>query len=217
MIGRFYPFVRERVFGALGMASTDFRPPPDRHGRIAWVADTGQEGEDWEMANSAYYRALGIPWGGVFGTVREVARFADAFLPGAAGAWRLDAPPGEPRRLLGAETARAMRSSQWVVPDAPPDLAPELREGVPDPPRPEVAWGIGWGVQGSRRAAAGAAPATSPATFSHGGSSGTLVWADPETEILCAVFTNRALRSGWAGGDPPRLGRFVDAVARASR
>jgi CubicO group peptidase (beta-lactamase class C family) len=216
MIGRFYPFVRERLFGRLGMASTDFRPPTAWHDRIAHVADTGQEGESWETCNSAYYRALGIPWGGVFGAVREVARFADVFLPGAEGVWRLDAPPGGRTRLLGAAAARAMRSRQWLLPDAPPDLAPELREVVPDPPRPEVTWGIGWMLQGSTPGRRGR-PATSPATFLHGGASGTLVWADPETEIVCAVFANRASRSGWAGGDPPRLGQFVDAVARARR
>ncbi|HEY3081963.1 MAG TPA: serine hydrolase domain-containing protein [Chloroflexota bacterium] len=211
-IEHFYSFARERLFGALGMTSTGFRPPAAWHDRIAWVEETGQEGEDWETDNSAYYRGLGFPWGAVYGTVREVARFADLFVPGANGAWRLGAPAGAPRRVLSPAAARAMRSVQWRPPDAPPDLAPELREGVPSPPRPEVVWGIGWGVQGAGRGA----DFTSPATFFHGGSSGTLIWADPETDLVCALFTNRAFASGWAA-DRPRPTLFANAVVASLR
>src|SRR5207248_1186078 len=85
MLGRLYPFVRESILAPLGLTSTDFRPPTEWDERIALVEGTGQEGVDWEMSNSAYYRGLGIPWGGMFGTPREIARFADLFLPGAGG------------------------------------------------------------------------------------------------------------------------------------
>jgi CubicO group peptidase (beta-lactamase class C family) len=211
LIGRFHALVRERVLETLGMTSTGYHPPSAWDDRIALVADTGQEGETWEMSNSDYYRGLGIPWGGMYGTPREIARFADLFLPGADGVSRLDAPAGEARRLLSPAAARAMRSPQWIVPDAPPHVAPELREGVPNPPRPEVTWGIGWQVQGSGRAL----ELASPSTYFHGGASGTFVWADPATEVTVAVFTNRASR-GWPT-DRPHLALFANAVTAALR
>jgi CubicO group peptidase (beta-lactamase class C family) len=213
MLGRIYPFVRERILAPLGLTSTDFRPPAAWDERIALVSGTGQEGNDWEMANSAYYRGLGMPWGGLFGTPREIARFADLFLPSAAGAWRLDAPAGR-RRIVSPATALAMCTVQWSVPDAPPELCPaELREGVPWPLRPAVSWGIGWALKGVGRGHA-SGDLTSPATFSHGGASGTVVWADPATDLVCALFTNQALRSGWSE-ERPRQGMFGSAVAAA--
>ena len=56
---------------------------------------------------------------------------------------------------------------------------------------------------------------TSPATYFHGGASGTLVWADPTTELVEVLFTNRAFR-GWPT-DRPRVALFANAVSAALR
>ena len=52
-IRRFHPFVHEAILAPLGMVNSSLLPPPEWNERIAWVEGTGQEGMDWEMANSA--------------------------------------------------------------------------------------------------------------------------------------------------------------------
>lgn len=217
-IDRYHTFVQEAILRPLGMADSAILPPVAWDARIARVADTGQEGTDWEMANSAYYRGLGIPWGGLFSTPRDLIRFVDCFLPAAAGRRRLGlaagAEPGSP--LVAPATARAMTTIQFAPPDAPPDLAPELRDGSPpEQIRPQVEWGLGWQVKGTKRAHE-SGDLTSPATFSHVGATGTIAWADPATDIACVLLTNRAMRSGWHT-EGLRMARFANAVVAAAR
>jgi len=216
-VGHYHPFVQQHLLAPLGMASSALRPPPAWSERIAWVAGTGQEGQDWEMANSAYYRGLGIPWGGLFSRPRDLVPFVDCALPAAGGRQRIGhSDPVLPgARILAAATVRAMTTVQFAPPDAPADLAPELRDGAPPAIiRPEVAWGIGWEIKGTKRPHP-SGDLTSPATIGHLGSTGTMVWADPETDIVCILLTNRTLASGWTT-ERPRQGLFSNAVMAAA-
>src|SRR6266542_4203251 len=70
-VGRYHGFVHERILAPLGMTSSSLKPSADWDERIAFVERSGQEGTDYEAANSAYYRSLGIPWGGMFSTPRD--------------------------------------------------------------------------------------------------------------------------------------------------
>lgn len=216
-VRHYHPFVHQHLLAPLGMASSALRPPPEWSERIAWVAGTGQEGEDWEMANSAYYRGLGIPWGGLFSRPRDLVRFVDCMLPTAGGRQRIghtdSVLPGT--RILSAAAACAMTTVQFAPPDAPADLAPELRDGAPPAViRPAVAWGIGWEIKGTARPHP-SGDLTSPATFGHLGSTGTMVWADPATDIVCILLTNRTLASGWTT-ERPRQALFSNAVMAAA-
>ena len=76
-----------------------------------------------------------------------------------------------PGKLVRPETARLM-----------------LRNHNPDglPPR-----GLGFAI-GARAGS----PGCSEATFGHGGSTGTLAWADPRTETICVVLTTLPGRNG---------------------
>ena len=214
-IDHYYEVVQTEILDTLGMAHSSLRPPAAWDERIAWVSDTGQEDTAWEQGNSAYYRQLGIPWGGLFTTPHDVARFVDLFLPGANGRLRYGASSGQSNpRLLAPTTAHAMRTIQFAPPDAPADLAPELRDGgPPEFPRPEVPWGIGWAVKGNKRGPE-SGDFASPATYSHGGATGTLVWGDPERDLVCVLLTNRAMRSGWHT-ERHRFAHFSNAVAMA--
>jgi CubicO group peptidase (beta-lactamase class C family) len=215
-IGHYHEFVHREILAPLGMASSSLRPPDAWDERIARVSDTGQEGEIWEQANSAYYRQLGIPWGGLFTTPRDLARFLDLFLPVASGRLRYGIVPWERPgpRVLTPATVREMTTIQFAPPDAPADLAPELRDGSPPEfPRPAVPWGLGWSVKGAKRGPE-FADLSSPATFSHGGATGTLVWGDPERDLACVILTNRAMRSGWHT-ERHRFVHFSNAVAAA--
>jgi beta-lactamase class C len=216
-VGHYHTFVHQQILAPLGMTSSSLRPPAEWADRIAFVERTGQEGQDWEIANTAYYRSLGIPWGGLFSRPRDLARFVDCFLPAAAGRQRVDhmheIMPGP--RIVSAATARTMTTVQFAPPDAPADLAPALRDGTPPTViRPAVAWGIGWEVKGMKRPNP-SGELTSAATYGHLGATGTMAWADPETDIVCILLTNRALASGWTD-ERPRQAMFSNAVMAAA-
>lgn len=214
-VGRYHGFVQERILAPLGMKSSALHPPPEWDDRIALVERTGQEGMDYEAANSAYYRSLGIPWGGMFSTPRELVRFVDLFLPGAGGQQRIGRSSDEPTvALVSPATARAMTSIQFAPADAPADLAPSLRDAAArTPPLPAVEWGVGWEIKGTKRRHR-SGDLTSPATYSHTGATGTMVWADPAVDVACILLTNRTLVSGWTT-ERPRQALFSNAVMAA--
>lgn len=211
-IGRYHRFVQEAILTPLGMADSSLLPPAAWDERIARVVDTGQEGTSYEMANSAYYRSLGIPWGGLFSTPRDLICFVDCFLPAAAGRARLAA--SEPT-LLSPASVRAMTTIQFAPTEAPASVAPELREDQPaDPPLPHVEWGLGWAIKGEKRGH-DTGDLSAPLTFSHGGATGTIAWADPDRDLACVLLANRSRRAGWHT-EQLRLARFADAVMAAA-
>ena len=215
-VSRYHPFVHERILAPLGMESSGLPPPPEWDGRIAWVERTGTEGMDWEGANSRYYRTLGIPWGGLYSRPRELVRYVDLFLPLAGGRQRVGAGAGEGVQLVSPATAQAMTAVQFGPPDAPPELAPELRDAAArTPPLAVVEWGLGWTVKGTKRPHF-SGELTSALTYGHLGATGTMVWADPAQDVACVLLTNRTLVSGWTQ-ERPRQALFSNAVMAALR
>jgi len=88
----FREFLGKEVFAPLGMRQTSLGLGGRR---IEGTAQCQVEPrEDWHW-NSAYWRDLGAPWGGVHSTAADVTKFLDAFLH----------PEGQ---VLKPETARAM-------------------------------------------------------------------------------------------------------------
>jgi CubicO group peptidase (beta-lactamase class C family) len=195
-------------FGALlsdaGMRSSALVPPEAWLERIAAVVDTGQAGEPFEMANSAYYRSLGIPWGGLFTTPRDLGRWLRTFV---------DAPVAV-TRVLTAASVRQMMTVQSDGPDTTSDIPALLRDGAADAPRrARVEWGLGWEIKGAKRSHP-SGDLTSPRTISHLGASGTMVWLDPSTGVQFVLLTNRTLVSGWTR-DRHRLAMVSNAVMGA--
>jgi beta-lactamase class C len=215
-VRRLLPYIGEEILAPLGMKWSTLLPPEEWNDRIAWVERSGQEGTDWEGANSAYYRSLGIPWGGLFSRPRELARFVDLFLPLAGGRQRIGAKHAG-AQIVSPATAAAMTNVQFAPPDAPADLAPGLRDGAAQSSAtsPIMEWGIGWSVKGAKRPHF-TGELTSPATYGHRGATGTMVWADPETDAVCILLTNRTLVSGWTS-ERPRQAMFSNAVVAALR
>jgi beta-lactamase class C len=110
-----------------------------------------RDAHDWDW-NSAYWRALGSPWGGAHATASDVACFLRAFLH----------PTG---LVLRTETARLM------IQNHTPHLG--ARRGL-----------------GFALGPAGFGKGCSDKCFGHGGSTGTLAWADPESDTTCVILTS---------------------------
>ncbi|CAA9566026.1 MAG: hypothetical protein AVDCRST_MAG19-2267 [uncultured Thermomicrobiales bacterium] len=192
----FWEVARRRVLLPMRLRDTIARPSPEVTDRVALLADTTHAGTELETYNGDYWRGLAIPWGGLFGTPRDLARFAGTFLPSGAAGPRLLSPPA--LRLMTADQA----------------------EGVPGGVesarvRWEVAhWGLGWEVKGGKRRH-WTGELTSPETFCHFGAAGTLLWADPTQDLALAVFANRAVARIWTF-ILPRWARLSNAVVAAA-
>ncbi len=189
---------------SLGVRDAVFLPDEAQQERIAWVESTGQEGLDWEIGNSRYFRSLGFPWGGLYVRARDVLTFVQAFLPGN------DA--GVPSR-----TARdAMTTLQVAPPDAPASVAPGQRDITWDPnkpPRQRVPWGLGWEVMGGEPSEY-MGDRAHPTSFGHYGASGSIAWADPEEGLAVVLLTNRAWQSWWPVQER-RTARLADTIITA--
>ncbi|MAG35638.1 MAG: hypothetical protein CL878_05255 [Dehalococcoidia bacterium] len=205
-VSHYHKHVHQQILDPLEMASSWIPVPEEAWGRVAHVADTSQEGTTYEAANSAYYRRLGIPWGGLFATAADLARFTSMFMPGVH---RL----ADGNDVLAAASRDAMTRIQVSVPPASPDAARELRDSGAVAPWPQVEWGLGWEVKG-RKTGHVSGDLTSPQTFSHIGVTGTLAWGDPVTGVVCILLTNRMQTSGWTS-ERPRRALFSNAVTAA--
>lgn len=156
----FADFVEKELFAPLGMKRTamglgQFKIEDTMRNQTEHAAPESGRGDpsarDWDW-NSAYWRALGAPWGGAHGTAGDVSRFLGSFLH----------PDG---KVLREETARSMVQLHT------PGLA--ARRGLGFALGPE-----GFGKGCSDRA------------FGHSGSTGTLAWADPATDLTCVILTS---------------------------
>lgn len=188
----------------LGVNDAAFLPDEQQQQRIAWVESTGQEGLDWEIGNSKYFRSLGFPWGGLYMSARDVLTFIQAFLPGTRG------------DTLSRASRDAMIKQQVAPPEAPVDVAPMQRDVTWDPtqtPRLAVPWGLGWQVKGDgpNDYMGELAHATA---FGHYGASGSIAWADPEEGLAVVLLTNRAWQSWWPVRER-RAARLADAIMAA--
>lgn len=166
------------IFSPLAMHSTSLGIREDLTQRaVDVVLPDAQVGTDYHW-NTEYWQRLGAPWGGMFSTVDDLVRLLAATLSGGI----LDGA-----RVLGAPTNRAMIQ----------DRTASMR-GLADEDRHQR-WGLGWrlGAWGDLASAD---------SFSHGGATGTLVGADPQSGLACAIFTTRP-------GAP--LHRVVTAVQSA--
>lgn len=157
------------VFGPLGMYDTCLGLRDELAPRVADVVlPTEQEGTEYHW-NTPYWRDFGAPWGGMFATVDNLMHLLHAFLPAGNG----DHGDGDAGCVLGALTIRSMLADHTASMSA---LSPTDRM--------VRRWGLGWrlGAWGDLGG---------PASFSHGGATGTLVGADPDSELACAIFTTQ--------------------------
>jgi CubicO group peptidase (beta-lactamase class C family) len=181
------------VLAPLGVQDIVANPSGSALERVAWLADTSHPETEIETYNSAYWRGLALPWGGLFGTPRDAVRFAAAFLPSGD-------------RFLSAAAGLLMTTDQTMgVPGGVESAKVQW-----DPGR----WGLGWEVKGQKRRH-WTGDYSSNRTFCHFGHAGTLLWGDPERDIALAVFANRTVTHMW-GFILPRWARLSNAVIAAA-
>ena len=191
-------FLRQEIFNPLRMADSSLGVGDLDQDRIARVTLPEEMREvDWNW-NRSYWWNFGAPWGGLFTTVSDYFRFCQLFLSG--GTW-------DDVSILSPTTATAIttdQSSHFVR--------------VHDVDLPGTFWGRTWGLGWAivdKRVPNGGQPffgdLSSPQTFGHAGSTGTVVWADPVSEVVCVLFTSepQAIRNGL-------LGRCSNLVAAAA-
>jgi beta-lactamase class C len=184
--------VRAYVLRPLALEDTVCRPGPYLDQRIVHMDDAAPSDPDVQFYNSAYWRSLCTPWGGLLGSAADLARFAGAFLNGGP-------------RLLSSGAVREMTTDQTKgVPGEVQSMRIAWERAV---------WGLGWEVKGHKRDH-WTGELTSPNTFCHFGASGTLLWADPERNVALAVFGNRTVAHLWPLV-PARWARLSNAVIAA--
>lgn len=188
-----WAYARHRLLDPMGLTGIVARPSGSDAGRIAYVADAGSTGTDHEAYNSTYWRDLAIPWGGLYGTTRDVAAFAEQF-------------------IHSSNLPLSQRARELMIADQADGVSGGLTslKVIWNPAH----WGLGWEVKGTKRRH-WTGDYTSPSTICHWGAAGTLVWADPECGVTVSVFGNRMTFSQWPFQPAARWSRLSNSIIAA--
>ena len=181
---RLRDFEKKEIFDRLGMKDTSLGLGGRRIADLVSIASAPRANRTEEESfggNSAYWRDMGHPWGGMHTTTMDLAILLQTFLEKGTYAGK---------RIFSPATVHAMTSDQNIGLNAP--------------------WGLGWAL-GRSTAWNEFGDLVSAATFGHAGASGTVAWADPATQTICVVLTNRPLSM-----DDGRLLRLVSNAVAAS-
>jgi CubicO group peptidase (beta-lactamase class C family) len=180
--------LRRELFAPLGLHSTGLGAEGLDERRIVRVRTPRDQEPSWNW-NSAYWRRLGAPWGGMFSTPSEYAALCHLMLNG--GRWREN-------QIAAPATVRMMTTNR--LDDLP---------NVPEAQRRTKAWGLGWQMNHPTGVDC-LCDLLGPDAFGHIGATGTLVWCDPRSEAYCVIFTSAPRDEA-----PGRLVAVANAVAAA--
>jgi CubicO group peptidase (beta-lactamase class C family) len=161
---RLRDFEKKEIFDPLGMKDSSLGLGGRRISDLVSCAtppDTDPADDERFGPNSLYWRDIGCPWGGMHSSTGDLAVLLQTFLDGGVYAGQ---------RVFSAATVKAMTSDQNAQLKSP--------------------WGLGWAL-GRSHAWNAFGDLVSGRTFGHAGATGTMAWADPETEVVCVILTNR--------------------------
>ena len=159
-------YLRVRVLAPLGMVGTGFAMPTDRGSRVP-VHGFGPQGPLQALLLRAF-ASLEHPGGGLWSTAPDLLRFGRAMLLGG----ELDGA-----RVLGPTTLAEMTREQTRG----------LQEAGATPAEPahDARYALGWTKLGLDPQLPGGS-----AQFGHGGATGSLLWIDPERDLVIVLLAN---------------------------
>jgi CubicO group peptidase (beta-lactamase class C family) len=169
----FEQFLAARLFQPLGMKDTTFWPTEAQVKRLAksYQPDAGKKGLEETKIDQVHYPLTGrnrypFPAGGLFSTAQDMARFGQMILnTGMYGS----------KRILSEAAIRQMTSVQTG----------EIRVNNSD------STGYGFGLSVLKRAAA---DGRSAGSFGHGGAYKTMLWMDPQKQLVMVLMRQHAGR-----------------------
>lgn len=162
---RLRDFEQKEIFGPLGMKNTALGMKPGwKMEDTVRVHEGARENKEDNLrfgANSPYWRDMGHPWGGQHSTAMDLAILLQTFLNNGSYGGK---------RWMSPATVAAMTTDQNTHLKQP--------------------WGLGWALANSP-VWIYSGELMSPRAFGHSGATGTVAWADPATQLLCVILTNR--------------------------
>lgn len=164
-----HEYLRKNIFEPLGLKSIGLGSKGFESKRLVRVQVPEWQNKADFGWNSKYWQELGVPWGGAFSSPEDFAVICELMLQG--GTW-------QKIRLLSKAAVKMMTTNRL-------NDYPELPELV----RRTQPWGLGWrmnhpGTRGSWSDLLGRH------VFGHTGSTGTMVWMNPETRGFCLIWTS---------------------------
>lgn len=162
---RLRDFLQKEVFAPLGMKNSALGMKQgwriEDTVRVWEGANENRENNLRFGANSAYWRDMGHPWGGMHSTTSDLANLLQAFL-----------------------NEGTFAGKRWMSPRTVAEMTTDQNAAVGKP------WGLGWAL-GRSPVWIYSGELVSARTFGHSGATGTVAWADPETGVVCVILTNR--------------------------
>jgi CubicO group peptidase (beta-lactamase class C family) len=171
-------FIRTRVIEPLGLGHELFVGLPDAQSARAVEMHEPKDGQQTRMQveNTDAFRRAGIPGGGGFGTARAMAAFYQALVQGG--------------RLNGGPRLVSRRMIEYVTRNYTEERV-DSSMGMP------MHRGLGPHVRGTTPLIRGLGSIGSPRTFGHGGVGSSYCWADPDSGLSFAYFTNSRVPDPW--------------------
>ena len=159
-------FATHRIFEPLGMKSTRYILPLELQQRVCLRPDNAPG----DFLNDIEFMERPSPAAGVYSSARDMAIFGQMFLnQGHYG----------DVQILSPITVAAMTRNQL----------PGVRAKYFGDEFPEASWGLGWSVTAEFKGEIYGEQLLSPISYGHGGGGGTVLWMDPEKELLLVYFS----------------------------
>lgn len=188
-------FAREQLYKPLEMTDTTYLPSESLATR---AASTEQREGKWmqgQVHDPRAYRLGGVAGhAGLFGTARDLAKYATDALAGFEG---------DHSRILKQETWRTMTTPHSIIgTDQKGQRTEDIR-------------GLGWDMRS--RYSSNRGTKFSPSAFGHGGFTGTAIWIDPGTQLYVIFLSNRVHPNGKGNVNPlaGKIGEIaVDSIVK---
>jgi CubicO group peptidase (beta-lactamase class C family) len=184
--------IRARVTAPLDLADDLFvGVPADAQARCADMQEPDAAGAAVPSAdrNTAEFRAAGVPGGGGFGTAPAMALLYQMMVQGGT---------------LNGVRLVSRRTLDYAIRDWTGDML-DHHQGVP------MNRGLGPYLRGTKPTSSHGAIAH-PRVFGHGGAGSSQVWADPESGVSFAYFSNCRQPEEWHGRRMDTISSFVHAA-----